>query len=115
MTHLWAVPLLTTPSPLMMQVYVKHMCESVRMTNWGRVYYTNALALVPLMIALPSLNEQSILSEVVWSTQVARRGRGCLQVPGRWGVAGAPAGGGGGGRVCRNGSMLLMPKLVLVL
>ena len=75
MTHLWAVPLLTTPSPLMMQVYVKHMCESVRMTNWGRVYYTNALALVPLMIALPSLNEQSILSEVVWSTQVGE-GRG---------------------------------------
>ena len=66
---------------------MKHMCESVRMTNWGRVYYTNALALVPLMIALPSLNEQSILSEVVWSTQVGG-GRGCLQVPGRGGGGG---------------------------
>ena len=24
-------------------VYVKHMCESVKMSNWGRVYYTNDL------------------------------------------------------------------------
>lgn len=40
-------------------VYVKFMCETVKMTNWGRVYYTNALSLVPFMIVLPALNEHN--------------------------------------------------------
>eukprot|EP00955_Chlamydomonas_euryale_P103649 365510-Chlamydomonas_euryale.AAC.12 len=40
------------------------MCENVPMTNWGRVYYTNLLALFPLMVALPALNEQEVLFEV---------------------------------------------------
>lgn len=51
-------------------VYVKHMCESVQMTNWGRVYYTNALALLPLCIVLPSISEQNILAQVEWTWPV---------------------------------------------
>lgn len=51
-------------------VYAKHMCESVPMTNWGRVYYTNALALVPLMVVLPALNEQKVLFEIAWTPSV---------------------------------------------
>lgn len=46
------------------------MCESVPMTNWGRVYYTNALALLPLMVVLPSISEHHILYEVEWNMQV---------------------------------------------
>jgi solute carrier family 35 protein len=55
-----------------MQVYVKHMCESVQMTSWGRVYYTNALALLPLIIILPSISEQEILYKVDWNLAVRR-------------------------------------------
>jgi len=51
-------------------VYVKHMCESVKMTNWGRVYYTNLLALAPMIFILPSLKEQDKLAGVVWDSQV---------------------------------------------
>lgn len=51
-------------------VYVKHMCESVQMTNWGRVYYTNTLALVPLFFVLPGLSEQSVLYKIDWDYTV---------------------------------------------
>lgn len=51
-------------------VYVKHMCENVKMTNWGRVYYTNLMALLPLVFVLPSLGEQEILSTQDWGSQV---------------------------------------------
>ncbi len=43
---------------------MKHMCESVPMTNWGRVYYTNFIALFPLVLVLPMLNEQDKLAKV---------------------------------------------------
>lgn len=48
-------------------VYAKHMCDNVKMTNWGRVWYTNFIALFPLALLLPSLNEQKILYEIEWS------------------------------------------------
>lgn len=47
-------------------VYVKHMCDTLKMTNWGRVFYTNFLALPPLMVALPMLNEQAVLYKLTW-------------------------------------------------
>ncbi|KAJ9517391.1 hypothetical protein QJQ45_016767 [Haematococcus lacustris] len=51
-------------------VYVKHMCESLKMSNWGRVYYTNLLS-VPFMLALlPSLGEQTQLAAITWGPQV---------------------------------------------
>ncbi|GLC35333.1 hypothetical protein PLESTB_000576200 [Pleodorina starrii] len=51
-------------------VYVKHMCETVKMSNWSRVYYTNAIALGPLLLALPLVGEQERLSAVVWTPSV---------------------------------------------
>ncbi|GIL42294.1 hypothetical protein Vafri_312 [Volvox africanus] len=49
-------------------VYVKHMCETVKMSNWSRVYYTNAIALGPLLLALPLVGEQDRLSTVTWTS-----------------------------------------------
>lgn len=51
-------------------VYVKHMCDSVAMTSWGRVYYTNALAVAPLLVLLPSLKEQDVLFSLDWTPLV---------------------------------------------
>lgn len=33
--------------------YVKHMCDTVKMSNWGRVYYTNVLAGIILAVIFP--------------------------------------------------------------
>jgi solute carrier family 35 len=33
--------------------YVKHVCDTVSMTNWGRVYYTNFLAAIALLVVFP--------------------------------------------------------------
>jgi GDP-mannose transporter len=33
--------------------YVKHMCDTVKMSNWGRVYYTNVLAGLFLALVFP--------------------------------------------------------------
>eukprot|EP00775_Hariotina_reticulata_P005741 gene5741-5981_t len=33
--------------------YVKHVCDTVQMSNWGRVYYTNILAGMALLAAFP--------------------------------------------------------------
>jgi len=32
------------------QIYIKHAVSSVKLSNWGRVYYTNLLATIPLLI-----------------------------------------------------------------
>ena len=40
------------------------------MTNWSRVYYTNAIALVPLLVALPLTGEHLKLAEVKWTPHV---------------------------------------------
>ncbi|KXZ45377.1 hypothetical protein GPECTOR_55g283 [Gonium pectorale] len=48
-------------------VYVKHMCDTLRMTNWGRVYYANVLAfalLTPCLALMPG--ERALLAGVVW-------------------------------------------------
>jgi len=51
-------------------VYVKHMCESVQMTNWGRVYYTNTLALPVVATVLVLTGEHAMLATwYTWSIQ----------------------------------------------
>ena len=40
------------------------------MTNWSRVYYTNAIALVPLALSLPILGEHKKLERVQWTPDV---------------------------------------------
>ena len=31
------------------QVYIKYVCDTVAMTSWGRVYYTNLLSCLPVL------------------------------------------------------------------
>ncbi|KAG2482767.1 hypothetical protein HYH03_018307 [Edaphochlamys debaryana] len=51
-------------------VYAKHMCDTVHMTNWARVYYTNGIALLPLLVAIPLCGEYQALMSVTWSGAV---------------------------------------------
>ena len=34
------------------QVYIKYACDTVKMNNWGRVYYTNLLSCLPVSVLL---------------------------------------------------------------
>lgn len=38
--------------------YVKHICDTVSMTNWGRVYYQNALAALVLVAVFPICKQE---------------------------------------------------------
>lgn len=51
------------------QIYIKHAVNSVKLTNWGRVYYTNLLSTVPLLVTMPMFSDQSKLlsTEGTWS------------------------------------------------
>ncbi|KAG2482765.1 hypothetical protein HYH03_018305 [Edaphochlamys debaryana] len=37
------------------------------MTNWARVYYTNGIALLPLLVAIPLCGEYQALMSVSWT------------------------------------------------
>mmetsp|Transcript_12815 Transcript_12815/g.34955 ORF Transcript_12815/g.34955 Transcript_12815/m.34955 type:complete len:347 (-) Transcript_12815:719-1759(-) len=50
-------------------IYVKHMCDSVPMTSWGRVFYTNAMSAVPLLFISLFLNEQQTLMNLHWGVE----------------------------------------------
>jgi hypothetical protein len=47
------------------------MCESVKMTNWGRVFYTNLMSAPFLLIILFSASEQQKLANMNWNGQVS--------------------------------------------
>ena len=50
------------------QVYIKHAVETVKMqSNWGRVYYTNLMAAVPLIFVSGS-QELETLTTFEWSS-----------------------------------------------
>ncbi|WIA34583.1 hypothetical protein OEZ86_012903 [Tetradesmus obliquus] len=53
--------------------YVKHVCDTVKMTNWGRVYYTNFLSALALLLAFPFCSsEHQVLKNFEFSNgQVA--------------------------------------------
>ena len=53
-------------------VYIKHVLDTVKMTDWGRVYYTNSLALGLLLLAFPFVGEWSYLQYNVWTMEQAR-------------------------------------------
>lgn len=44
------------------QIYLKHITNTVKMENWGRVYYSNLLAAIPLVI--PFILDSSELAAV---------------------------------------------------
>lgn len=49
------------------QIFIKWVCDTVTMTAWGRVFYTNTLASVPVAI-LAFATEYQQLSLVDWSS-----------------------------------------------
>ncbi len=51
-------------------VYVKHTVDTVKMTNWGRVYYTNFLTLPALLFMMLALGESDRLGRVTWHAAV---------------------------------------------
>ena len=50
------------------QIYIKHKVDSVKMTTWGRVYYTNIIAMVPLAVILFVTGEIQTIQEFQWES-----------------------------------------------
>jgi GDP-mannose transporter len=49
------------------QLYIKFVCDSVLMSSWGRVLYSNALAIVPAILLGFVFREYGVLSTYVWT------------------------------------------------
>ncbi|KAI8464704.1 MAG: solute carrier protein [Monoraphidium minutum] len=53
-------------------VWVKHMCDTVPMSNWARVYYANLMSSpVLLAVFLAAKKEQALLAAASWGPRVA--------------------------------------------
>lgn len=50
-------------------IYIKHLCETVDMTHWGRVFYNNFMAIFPLALVGIGLGESSFVANVEWSIE----------------------------------------------
>ncbi|GBG23998.1 GDP-fucose transporter 1 [Hondaea fermentalgiana] len=46
------------------QIFIKHITNTVKMTTWGRVYYTNALPVIPLFFIMYFTGEFEKLSSM---------------------------------------------------
>lgn len=49
------------------QVYIKYVCDTVPMTSWGRVYYTNLLSLAPVTLLGLGFNEHNTIMDFTWT------------------------------------------------
>jgi len=49
------------------QIYIKYAVDSVKLTAWGRTYYTNLLAVVPVTLIGLATREDQILEDFEWS------------------------------------------------
>lgn len=49
------------------QCYIKHVCDTVEMTAWGRVLYSNALAILPCIFIAAANGELAVLPTLSWS------------------------------------------------
>ena len=49
------------------QVYIKHVCDTVPMTSWGRVYYTNLLSVIPVTLLGLGFGEHRLIMDFVWT------------------------------------------------
>lgn len=47
-------------------IYIKYVCDTVEMSAWGRVYYTNLLATIPLAIGMPLTGDLSYVLGNTW-------------------------------------------------
>lgn len=43
------------------QVYIKYVCDTVHMTNWGRVFYTNFLSCLPVFFMIFAFQETDVV------------------------------------------------------
>ena len=50
------------------QVYIKFAVDNVKLTPWGRSYYTNLLAVGPVFVLGLLTREHEILTDFEWST-----------------------------------------------
>lgn len=49
------------------QLYIKYVCDTVPMTSWGRVYYTNFLASLPVTFLGLLFREDVVIMEFEWT------------------------------------------------
>mmetsp|Transcript_22387 Transcript_22387/g.26978 ORF Transcript_22387/g.26978 Transcript_22387/m.26978 type:complete len:328 (+) Transcript_22387:238-1221(+) len=49
------------------QVFIKYVCDTVPMTSWGRVWYTNFLSLFPLVLVGFAFDEHHMIQEFQWT------------------------------------------------
>lgn len=49
------------------QVYIKHVCDTVPMTSWGRVFYTNLLSVIPVTLLGLGFGEHKLIMDFVWT------------------------------------------------
>lgn len=60
------------------QIYIKYAVDSVKLTPWGRSYYTNILAVVPVFILGMVTREDQVLEDFEWSfNSVVALGASC--------------------------------------
>ena len=50
-------------------VYVKHVISEVKMTTWGRVYFTNSLSIIPVMVLGFVFGDFKTLATFEWTTE----------------------------------------------
>ncbi|GAB5361635.1 hypothetical protein AAMO2058_000729500 [Amorphochlora amoebiformis] len=61
------------------QIYLKHAADTVKMSsNWGKVYYSNLLACVPLLILAVGNQEVDIISEAPSFSAIIAVGLSCV-------------------------------------
>jgi len=51
------------------QIFIKHITNTVEMTTWGRVFYTNLLPVVPLFVIMGSTGEFNSLNTFEFTRQ----------------------------------------------
>jgi GDP-mannose transporter len=52
------------------QIYIKHVVDNVKMeSNWGRVYYSNLLACVPLVVLGVATGDVQTIRDFTWTWQ----------------------------------------------
>lgn len=51
------------------QLYIKFVCDTVPMSSWGRVYYTNFLATAPIFLLGLMTREDAVLKDFKWSVR----------------------------------------------
>jgi len=60
------------------QIYIKYAVDSVKLTAWGRTYYTNLLAVLPIFLIGLATREDQVLEDFEWSfNSVVALGASC--------------------------------------